>query len=100
MEGSVATCGGWVSTTLGIDDDDGDHALRGVDAVFVSVAERLGAVAGPQPVFFKQGGCACQQVGGEVDVLVTRGGRGPVGSAFGQPDTVAVPSKPTWVDSG
>jgi hypothetical protein len=24
--------------------------------VFVSVAERLAAVAGPQPIFFKQGG--------------------------------------------
>jgi hypothetical protein len=24
--------------------------------VFVSIAERLGAVAGPQPIFFKQGG--------------------------------------------
>ena len=56
MEGTVATCGGWVSTTLCINNDDGDRALWGVDAVFVSVAVRLAAVAGPQPIFFKQGG--------------------------------------------
>ena len=57
MEGSVAPHAATATAAPRcINDDDGDRALRRVDAVFVSVAERLAAVAGPQPIFFKQGG--------------------------------------------